>query len=146
MKSLWNSGSERRRVKVEFTEPGMTEQAHADEVKIQNIMKRYRQTGVIDHVNKYQGDYLNFADAPSYHEAMNIIAEAKSMFETVPAHIRADFDNDPQKYIDFMQDNANIDAIEEYGLDASHLTRPDPAETPVQPVDESVESPTADTE
>jgi len=50
-----------------------------------------------------------------------IISEAKSMFETVPSHIRAKFGEDPAQYLAFMQDPNNIEAIEALGLDASHL-------------------------
>ncbi|AXL14595.1 internal scaffolding protein [Microviridae sp.] len=111
-----------RRVAKSFKDTeSMTEQCHKDEVSIQNIMRKHRQTGVIQHVAQYQGQYMDMVNAPDFHEYQNILAEARSMFETVPSHIRKDFDNDPQKFLEFMQNAENIEAIEEYGLDASHL-------------------------
>lgn len=108
-----------------------TEQCHKDEVNIHHILRQYKKTGVIDHVNKHQGTYMDLADLPDYQEAQNIIQTAKSMFESVPAVIRADFDNDPAKYVDFMQKPENRAEIEAYGLDASHL--PPQEETPLPP-------------
>jgi len=99
----------------------MTEQQHKDSCDIHNIMHKYRETGVITHVNQYEGTYCDMSNSVDYHTAQNIIAEANSMFETVPAFIRADFDNDPSRFLDFMQNPENASKISEYGLSASHL-------------------------
>lgn len=99
----------------------MTEQQHAETVSMRNILHRARRSGMIDHVNSYKGEYMNMINAPDFIEAQRQIAAAASMFETVPAHIRADFYNDPAQFIDFMQNPENRDAIEEYGFDTSHL-------------------------
>jgi len=94
---------------------------------MQHILKKYLKTGVISHLSKYQGTYMDFPDAPTFHEAQNIIADTKTMFETVPAVIRADFDNDPSKYLEFLQNPENKLKIEAYGLSTSHF--PPEAET-----------------
>lgn len=101
--------------------PTLTEQHHKKDCDIHHIMKRFEETGIVNHVAKVQGRYENFLDAPNYQEAQNLIAEANSMFETVPARIRAKFANDPGQYVSFMTDPANIAEIQELGLDASHL-------------------------
>ncbi len=112
----------RRKVGISFIgHPSKTEQAHGDTVSIHSIMKRYRKTGVLDHVSKYEGTYMDMAEAPQFQEAQNIIADAKSMFETVPSHIRKDFGNDPMNFVEFMQNPDNRSEIEEYGLSSSHL-------------------------
>lgn len=125
----------RRRVSVRFDEPmemrspnqpvpafqSLTEQCHKDECDIHVIMKKFKEQGVITHVNAHKGTYGDYANAPSYHEAQNIIAEAASLFESVPAHIRAAMDNDPQQFVDFMQNPRNRDEMKELGLDTSHL-------------------------
>lgn len=111
-----------RRVSISFVDsPSMTEQSHQESCDIHNIMRKYKQTGVIEHVAKHGGTYGDFINALDFKEAQDRIAEAQSMFESVPAHIRADFKNDPAAYIEFMTDPANREAIESYGLDASHL-------------------------
>lgn len=110
-----------RKIDVEFTLPSLTEQCHMDECKVQNILKKYRETGRLEHTAKYEGTYMDFANAPDYTEAQIIIANAKSMFETVPASIRSQFDNNPMKYVEFMQDENKRDEIEAMGLSTSHL-------------------------
>lgn len=113
---------DRRRVQISFIDhPSMTEQSHKDEVDIQRIMRKFKKTGVLTHVAAHKGTYGDYASAPDYQEAQNIIANAKSLFESVPSHIRSDMDNDPQKFVDFMQNEDNRDAIEAYGLSSSHL-------------------------
>lgn len=118
---------ERKRVSIDFTSAlAMTEQHHKDECDIHNIMRKQKKTGVIEHVNQYQGTYGEMPTGNEFHENMNIIAKAETMFETVPSHLRNMFENDPAKFLDFMQDPKNKNKMEELGLDASHL--PEPAE------------------
>lgn len=122
----------RRRVAIDFSgEQTLTEQHHLNQCSMKKIMERYQRSGIIDHLNQYQGTYADFSNTPEYQEAQNIIAAANSMFETVPAQIRDKFDNDPGKFVDFMQNNQNIDKIEEMGLSASHLT---PIEQALDPI------------
>ena len=109
------------RPSITFPEEGLTEQHHLEDVLIRNILLQYRETGVIKHVNRFQGTYGDFISAPDFKEAQDAIAHAKSMFETVPAHIREQFDNLPERFLDFMQNPDNAEDIEALGLDASHL-------------------------
>lgn len=99
----------------------LTEQHHKSEVKIQNIMKKHQATGLITHTSQYAGEYSNMVNAPDFMEAQLVIAEAKSMFESVPAHIRKEFANDPAQFLKFMQDEENREKIEAFGLDTTHL-------------------------
>ncbi|AXL14630.1 internal scaffolding protein [Microviridae sp.] len=117
----------RKRVAINFEGClALTEQHHKDECDIHNIMRKQKKTGVIEHVNAYQGTYGEMPTGNEFHENMNIIAKAQTMFETVPSHLRNMFENDPAKFLDFMQDPKNKNKMEELGLDASHL--PEPAE------------------
>ena len=122
---------ETRRSRVDFSEsPSMTEQSHSRGCDIHNIMSKYEKTGGIDHEKQYQGQYLDLPSSPDFHAAMNTIAQANSMFESVPSDIRKKFHNDPAQYIAFMQNAENYEKIVEMGLDASHLPEPkkEPAE------------------
>lgn len=113
---------ERRRVAYSFKNvESMTEQCHKDEVKIQNVMGKARKQGILTHVNQHAGTYMDYTDAPGFYEAQNILADAKSLFETVPSYIRKEFDNDAGRFLDFMQNPNNREAISEMGLDTSHL-------------------------
>ena len=111
----------KRKVSLTFPEPTLTEASHGPKTRISNILKQFEQTGLVQHINTHKGIYADYTDAPNYEEAMMQIAEANSMFESVPARIRAEFNNNPGEFIDFMSDPENRDAIEALGLDASHL-------------------------
>lgn len=126
-----------KRVAITFDhELDMCEQAHKDECDMHFILRKQKKTGILNHVNQYQGTYGDFSTTPEYQDAQNLIADAASMFETVPAWIRAKFQNDPMQFVEFMQNNKNIEDIEALGLDSSHLTQPKPPEGGKQPKDE----------
>ncbi|AXL15232.1 internal scaffolding protein [Microviridae sp.] len=113
--------SKHRRVSQKFTAKSMTEQCHLDEVKIQNVVSRARKQGFADHLSQYGGTYGDFCSAPDFHTAQTIIAEARSMFATIPAEIRAQFYNDPAQFLEFMQEPKNREKIEAFGFTTDHL-------------------------
>ena len=96
--------------------PSMTKQSFADECDINNIMRRYEKDGVLNHLNKYQGNFGDFTGAVDYHEAMNIVAKADQMFMDLPASIRARFGNDPGAFVEFATDPKNLDEMVKMGL------------------------------
>lgn len=112
---------QRRRMKIEVEGKSMTEQSHKDSCDINTILRRYQKTGILEHVNKYQGKYMEYPDSTTFHDAMNLVAEANSLFESIPSQIRAEFDNDPSKFIDFMQNPDNREKMEDMGLSSEHL-------------------------
>lgn len=111
--------------------PSLTEQSHKESCSMQFILKKYAKTGVIEHTNQYQGQYMDLPGEMDLHQAQNIIATANSMFETLPAVIRADFENDAGKFLAFMQEPDNKDQIEAYGLSSSHLPIEEDYDDPV---------------
>lgn len=93
-----------------------TRQSFADESNINVIMERYRQTGIVEHVNKVQGRYGDYSVVPSYQEAMEKIKRAHDMFMTLPSDIRAKFQNDPGEFLAFASDPKNEEEMIELGL------------------------------
>lgn len=135
----------RRDTRVFFPNPTLTEQHHIEYTAIKNIMARYEHSGVIDHVNKHQGTYGDYINAPDFQEAQIAIAQAKEMFLSVPAQIRADFQNDPGAFIDFMQNPENREKIQAYGLTTSHLPPITDVDSPKSSVTENKAHPQAPT-
>lgn len=122
---------ERRRSAIDFTgDPGLTEQSHKKSCDIHVILRNAERTGVMDHVSRFKGTYMDMPSGVDFHEAQNILASATQMFESVPAEIRKRFNNDPAEYLDFMQDENNRDKMVALGLDTSHLPPPPPPEAP----------------
>ena len=97
------------------TGDGLTEQNHKDETDINNIVRKYNKTGLIDHLNQFEKQYGDMTGY-DYQDAMNTVAAANTMFEGLPSAIRNKFDNDPAKFINFVDDEANADKLVEMGL------------------------------
>lgn len=99
----------RSRLMKMFTKPSMTKQSHKDECDVNNILKKYSQTGVITHSNSKQGTYGNFADAQDYQSSLNSLMTAQDNFDNLPAQIRDRFKNDPYELLTFLDNPANKD-------------------------------------
>lgn len=130
MTFLKQSPARDRTILRDFGE-GMTEQQYKDECDIHIILRKFEKTGMLTHVAAHAGTYGDYVNAVDFQEAQNVLAEARSMFETVPAKIREMFHNDPAEFLDFMQNDDNREQMEELGFDTSHLT---PLEAPVEPI------------
>jgi phage internal scaffolding protein len=96
-------------------EPTLAQQQFRDEADINTILERFGRTGeLIVPVSVPEfGDYSEVGD---YHSAMNMIIEAQSAFDALPARIRKEFDNDPGRFVDFVLDENNRDKAVEMGL------------------------------
>lgn len=107
--------SPRYRVAFETIGPSRTIQSFKDECDINTIMARYQQTGVLPVAS---GKIPRYEDLTGYdfQEAQNIIAEGKSMFASLPAALRAEFDNDPALFLDFASNPDNREEMAELGL------------------------------
>jgi len=95
---------------------GMTMQEFADECDINVLMARYEKTGVLNHFSKSAPNYLDLSNMPDLHEALSIYDRAQAAFMTLPAHVRREFDNDPAKFVEYAQDEKNVDKMREWGL------------------------------
>jgi len=106
----------------------LTKQSFTEECNINNIMKKYQKTGAIDHVNKHEASY-GYATSDDFQTSLEIVARGRDMFNELPSSIRTKFDNDPAKFLDFVQDNKNIKEMQELGLAHKLQQDPTPAET-----------------
>lgn len=96
-------------------EPSKTSQEFAAESDVNNIMARYLKTGTVPmFVDRtlLDGDMHEM----SYHEMMNSVADANSAFAALPAQVRAEFENDPAKFVAFALDEDNIPQLREWGM------------------------------
>lgn len=92
----------------------MTKQSFKDECDVNVIMRRYEQGGVLPELR----EELVYGDATGgdYHEAMNLVAEARSRFEALPARAREFFKNDPGAFLAYMEDKPELEELGELGL------------------------------
>lgn len=92
-----------------------TKRSFAAECDINNIMKKYERTGVLPEL-KARGVYGDFSEAVDYQEACNLVLHAETQFNGLPARVRERFANDPVKFLEFVQDGRNAQAMAEMGL------------------------------
>lgn len=94
-----------------------TQQQYRDECDINNIMEKYKLTGVLRVRNNYaRGEYIDLASAPDFRESLDIVAKAQDAFDALPSSLRKRFGNDPMEFLDFVHDPKNIDEIDKMGL------------------------------
>lgn len=108
---------ERHRVQFATEGGSLTHQSMKAECDINNIMRKFEKTGVLEHRNRFEGNYGDFTGIPTdYHEAMNAVIAAGDMFLTLPAKVRRRFQNDPGNFLEFVSDPDNADELVKMGL------------------------------
>lgn len=103
---------------LDYFEPSLTRQEFAEECDINTIMARYEASGAISHVNRAEPMYLDTTGYPDLQGAMDQFREASAAFNALPAIVRREFDNDPQKFVDFASDPENVERLRGWGLAA----------------------------
>lgn len=101
-------------VKGDF-EKTRTKQSFAKEVNINNIMRRYVKTGAITHFAKHQPQYADVTGI-DFQSALLLVTDVQQMFAELPAELRAKFDQKPEAFLDWIQDDANKEEAERLGF------------------------------
>lgn len=124
---------DRIRVAVEPGEPGKVEQAHKDACNVNTIVAKAHRTGLMPFANAL-ATYGDFLDDDDYQSAMEKIKKADTAFLTLHPSLRAKFDNDPGKLLQFLSDSANKEAAIDLGLlPKTEKVSPEPTPTEAQP-------------
>ena len=127
-----------KRFPTECVGESKTQQQFKRECDINHLMAKYQKTGLMTHVNLYQGDYSDLTDLPDYQTSLNKVMDAQAAFDSLPSKIRAQFNNEPSLFLDFVSDSSNIDEMIEMGLATKHNkteSKPVELDPPVQPVE-----------
>jgi len=125
----------------------MTRQSFAKEANINTIMGRYAVSGVlVDPMNvdsSRVARFGDFSDIADYGHLLNRLNSAQADFMTLPSAVRAKFDNDVEKALQFISVPENVVESVKLGLlpktmiEATYAVRPD-----LRPVDEAGAEPT----
>lgn len=94
----------------------LAKQEFADECDINTIVRRFGITGTMPSSVSMPvfADFSGMVD--DYHSAVNLVLAADDAFMTIPAEVRAKFDNDPGRFVAFCSDANNADKMREFGL------------------------------
>jgi len=100
---------------LQFTEPTMAQQQFKDECDINVIAERFGLTGQLP-VNGRMATYADFEGVHDFQTAMNTVRHAQEAFMQLPALIRERFGHNPQKFVEFCSNPANLDEARKLGL------------------------------
>lgn len=107
----------RRRVVKDFAGcKSRTKQSFKAECDINNIMAKYKRTGVLPMMIKQNPQYGDFANPVDFQDAMNIVVQAEAQFAGLPAKTRERFDNNPKNFLDFCSKKENREEMATLGL------------------------------
>lgn len=106
----------RPRVQLEFNEPLLTEQSHKDSCDINKIMEKYRKTGTVPVYADLVPKAGDFSLVTNFYDAECLVANARSMFEDLPAEVRSTFDHDPGRFLAAVDDPAQRAKLIQLGV------------------------------
>lgn len=107
-------------------EPSLAQQQFKDDADINVLLERFKVTGVIPQGVRIP-TYGDFTGVTDYQSAANAMLKAEQSFMALDAKVRSQFENSPQKFLEFCSDPKNIDKLREMGLAV-------PAEPEAQPM------------
>lgn len=96
-------------------DPSLAVQDQRDEVDINTIVRRFGLTGKLPE-DVRAPTYGDFTGVGDYQSALNAVLAADAAFMEMPAEVRARFDNDAAKFVDFCSDKANAEEMAKLGL------------------------------
>lgn len=98
------------------TGESMTQQQFKAECDVNNILAKYKKTGLLSHVSKTQGQFGDFSDLNDYQTSLHKVMQAQESFGLLPSEVRNKFQNDPGKLIEFLADPKNDEESYKFGL------------------------------
>lgn len=108
----------RIKVQTENKEPSLTQQQFKDQTDINKIMAQYEKQGInYNNLPQSQGVYADLTIIPKdYQDRLHQVMQAEEAFMSLPAELRAQYNNSPQDLIDWLAKPENNDRAVELGL------------------------------
>lgn len=102
-----------------FQTPSRTKESFREQCDVNRIVKRYTETGELDHTTTRKAVFGDFENVKEYQEQLEGVRLVDEMFSRFPAEVRDAFQNDPARMLEALDDPAMRDAFDELGL--NHL-------------------------
>lgn len=102
-----------------FEEPSMTDQSQYKDTDINNIVKRFEVTGLLDSPGAVDYTTLKYGDAtllPDYQTALDLVNGVQEEFATLPSEIREKFGHDPMNLVEALGDPNKRTMLQDIGL------------------------------
>jgi|SRR5579862_373807 len=94
----------------------LTIASQAEDTDINVIVRRMTSSGIMPRMAAKVPEYGDYSNATDYRSALHIIMEAEESFSALDAKVRNRFENDPQLFLEFCSNPANIDELAKMGL------------------------------
>ncbi len=119
---------------IVFEEPSLTDQSQYKDTDINNIVRRYQTTGLLDSPGTVPFETLQYGDAtllPDYQTALDLVNSVQEEFSSLPSEVREKFGHDPMQLLDALQDPTKKEMLQDIGL----LSKPvEPTLVPKDPI------------
>jgi len=109
---------------------GLTEQAHKDACDMNLIVRDYERTRILKHQNASPGRYADVS-AVDFQTAMDTVLKVNNCFYDLPSSVRKQFNNDPAEFLEYAQDEGNLEEMKSLGIAIDLSDIPD-IEKPVE--------------
>lgn len=114
---------------AELDQTLVTVQSTRDETDINIMLKRFAVTGQLNGVER-PPPLSAFDEIYDFQTAMNLVRSAQESFYALDATVKERFHYDPQEFLAFCSDDANLEEMRKLGI---ALPKPPPPE-PVKPL------------
>lgn len=116
-RTAYNARDEEKVGLIFAEDEGLTQQHFKDECDVNLILKRYVQTGVMEHTANTEPWFGDVSEVPTnLAESYENLARADAAFMALPAEIRKSLDNDPAKLESWLSEPENRSKAEQFGL------------------------------
>ena len=119
---------------IVFEEPSLTDQSQYKDTDINNIVRKYQVTGLLDSPGSVPFETLQYGDAtllPDYQTALDLVNNVQEEFSSLPSEVREKFGHDPMQLLDALQDPTKKEMLQDIGL----ISKPvEPALVPQNPI------------
>jgi hypothetical protein len=120
----------RRRVQTINKSESRTVQSDVARAEIKNILRKYEQTGIIDHMRNVDMAFRDITEFTDLSDALRQAKEAEGRFMQLPPQLRNVFENDVAQWLDAAHDGFSDDqraALQRLGLiEAPEPPAPEP--------------------
>lgn len=106
----------RRRVQIDCSGPGLTDQSFKKMCDINQIVATYQKTGMFPNFKAREPRYVDNTQVRPFLEAFDIVKEAKALFMELPAVVRKAMDNNPANFETFIRDEKNTEFLFQHGV------------------------------
>ncbi len=86
--------------------PSETIQSESDQTDIKKILKKYREVGIIEHLNLTESTFADVTSFTDYGDVIRTAKEAELQFMQLPSKIREKFNHDTALWLDTAHDEA----------------------------------------